>query len=150
MGINAFGWENKKGRNRSKSDKRRTKRKYWEKRSIILYFWFYFLFFILSFNLILFFEDNYEKEKEFYKNLLKEENIDLFRGAIGVKGILTAINFLNQLRQYDRKGYKEISFPDFLEILSNIKVHLTEKDENYYSVIFQKIQKWIMENFYLH
>lgn len=150
MGINAFGWENKKGRKRSKSDKRRTKRKYWEKRSIILYFWFYFFFFTFFFNLILFFEDNYEKGKEFLKNWLKEENIDIFRGTIGVKGILTVINFLNQLRQYNRKGDKEISFPDFLEILSNIKVHLTEKDENYYSVIFQKIQKWIMENFYLH
>jgi Ca2+-binding EF-hand superfamily protein len=72
--------------------------------------------------------DNYEKEKEFRKNLLKEENIDVFRGTIGVKGILTVINFLNQLRQYDRRGDKEISFPDFLEILSNIKVHMTEKD----------------------
>jgi len=73
-------------------------------------------------------QDNYEKEKEFRKNLLKEENIDVFRGTIGVKGILTVINFLNQLRQYDRKGDKELSFPDFLEILSNIKVHMTEKD----------------------
>ena len=72
--------------------------------------------------------DNYEKEKEFRKNLLKEENIDVFRGTIGVKGILTVINFLNQLRQYDRRGDKEITFPDFLEILSNIKVHMTEKD----------------------
>ena len=62
-------------------------------------------------------EDNYEKEKEFRKELLGEKNIDLFREALSAKGIKTIINFLNQLKQYDRKGDKEISFPDFFEIL---------------------------------
>jgi len=73
-------------------------------------------------------EERYEKEKEFRKNLLKEQNIDVFRTALAAKGISSIINFLNQLRQYDRKGDKEISFPDFLEILSNISLHITEKD----------------------
>ena len=73
-------------------------------------------------------EEKYEKEKEFRKNLLKEQNIDVFRGTIAAKGIMTVINFLNQLRQYDRKGDKEISFPDFFEILNNINLHITEKD----------------------
>ena len=73
-------------------------------------------------------ESKYEKEKEFRKKLLKEQNIDVFRGTIGSKGILTVINFLNQLRQYDRKGDKELSFPDFYEITNNINLHITEKD----------------------
>ena len=73
-------------------------------------------------------EERLEKEKEFRKNLLKEQNIDVFRESIGAKGITTVINFLNQLRQYDRKGDKELSFPDFFEILNNIKLHMTEKD----------------------
>ena len=73
-------------------------------------------------------EERYEKEKEFRKNLLKEQNIDVFREKLGVKGISTVINFLNQLRQYDRKGDKELSFQDFYEILNNIKLHISEKD----------------------
>ena len=73
-------------------------------------------------------EERYEKEKEFRKNLLKEKNIDVFREALGAKGIPSVINFLNQLRQYDRKGDKELSFQDFYEILNNIKLHMTEKD----------------------
>ena len=73
-------------------------------------------------------EERLEKEKEFSKNLLKEQNIDIFREAIGGKGISTVINFINQLRQYDRKGDKEISFEDFCEILKNINLHITEKD----------------------
>ena len=73
-------------------------------------------------------EDRLEKEKEFRKNLLKEQNIDVFRETIGGRGIATVINFLNQLRQYDRKGDKEISFQDFCEILKNINLHVSEKD----------------------
>ena len=73
-------------------------------------------------------ESKYEKEKEFRKKLLKEQNIDVFRETIGSKGILTVINFLNQLRQYDRKGDKELSFSDFYEITNNINLHITEKD----------------------
>jgi Ca2+-binding EF-hand superfamily protein len=69
-----------------------------------------------------------EKEKEFTKKLLKEDNIDIFRDTIGKKGIITIINLINQFRQYDRKGNKEISFPDFIEILSNINLHISEKD----------------------
>ena len=73
-------------------------------------------------------EERYEKEKEFRKNLLKEQNIDVFRGTLAAKGITTVINFLNQLRQYDRKGDKQLSFSDFFDILNNINLHMTEKD----------------------
>ena len=73
-------------------------------------------------------EERYEKEKEFRKNLLKEQNIDVFRETLAAKGISTVINFLNQLRQYDRKGDKELSFQDFLEILNNINLRMSEKD----------------------
>ena len=73
-------------------------------------------------------EERYEKEKEFRKNLLKENNIDVFRETLAAKGITTVINFLNQLRQYDRKGDKELNFQDFFEILNNINLHITEKD----------------------
>ena len=40
----------------------------------------------------------------------------------------SVINFVNQLRQYDRKGDKELSFQDFCEILNNVKLHISEKD----------------------
>ena len=70
----------------------------------------------------------YEKEKEFRKNLLGEKNIDVFRDTLSAKGIKTIINFLNQLKQYDRKGDKEISFPDLLEIFNNLNLHISEKD----------------------
>ena len=73
-------------------------------------------------------EDNYEKEKQFRKELLGEKNIDLFRETLSAKGIKTIINFLNQLKQYDRKGDKEISFPDLLEIFTNLNLHISEKD----------------------
>jgi Ca2+-binding EF-hand superfamily protein len=73
-------------------------------------------------------EERYEKEKEFRKNLLKEQNIDVFRDTLAAKGISSVINFLNQLRQYDRKGDKELSFQDFFEILNNVNLHITEKD----------------------
>ena len=73
-------------------------------------------------------EERYEKEKEFRKNLLKEKNIDVFRETLAAKGITTVINFLNQLRQYDRKGTKELNFQDFFEILNNLNLHITEKD----------------------
>ena len=70
----------------------------------------------------------YEKEKEFRKNLLGEKNIDVFRDTLSAKGIKTIINFLNQLKQYDRKGDKEISFPDLFEIFNNLNLHISEKD----------------------
>ena len=70
----------------------------------------------------------YEKEKEFRKNLLGEKNIDVFRETLSAKGIKTIINFLNQLKQYDRKGDKEISFPDLFEIFNNLNLHISEKD----------------------
>ena len=73
-------------------------------------------------------EERYEKEKEFRKNLLKEKNIDVFRETLAAKGITAVINFLNQLRQYDRKGTKELNFQDFFEILNNLNLHITEKD----------------------
>ena len=73
-------------------------------------------------------ESAYEKEKEFRKNLLGEKNIDVFRDTLSAKGIKTIINFLNQLKQYDRKGDKEISFPDLFEIFNNLNLHISEKD----------------------
>ena len=73
-------------------------------------------------------EERYEKEKEFRKKLLKENNIDVFRDTLAAKGIPTVINFLNQLRQYDRKGDKLLSFSNFFDILNNINLHMTEKD----------------------
>ena len=73
-------------------------------------------------------ESAYEKEKEFRKNLLGEKNIDIFRETLSAKGIKTIINFLNQLKQYDRKGDKEISFPDLFEIFNNLNLHISEKD----------------------
>ena len=73
-------------------------------------------------------EERFEKEKEFRKKLLKEQNIDIFRETLAAKGITTVINFLNQLRQYDRKGDKLLSFSDFFDILNNINLHMREKD----------------------
>ena len=73
-------------------------------------------------------EERIEKEKEFRKKLLKEQNIDIFRETLAAKGITTVINFLNQLRQYDRKGDKLLSFSDFFDILNNINLHMREKD----------------------
>ena len=73
-------------------------------------------------------ESAYEKEKEFRKNLLGEKNIDVFRDTLSAKGIKTIINFLNQLKQYDRKGDKEILFPDLFEIFNNLNLHISEKD----------------------
>ena len=43
-----------------------------------------------------------DKEIEFRKEILKEENIDIFRDKLGAKGIITVMNFLSQLKQYDR------------------------------------------------
>ena len=73
-------------------------------------------------------ENKYETEREFRQNLLGEKNIDLFRETLSAKGIKTIINFLNQLKQYDRKGDKEISFPDLFEIFNNLNLHISEKD----------------------
>ena len=73
-------------------------------------------------------ENAYEKEKEFRKNLLGEKNIDVFRETLSAKGIKTIINFLNQLKQYDRKGDKEISFEDLFEIFNTLNLHISEKD----------------------
>jgi Ca2+-binding EF-hand superfamily protein len=73
-------------------------------------------------------EERFEKEKEFRKKLLKEQNIDVFRETLAAKGITSVINFLNQLRQYDRKGDKLLSFSDFFDILNNINLHMREKD----------------------
>ena len=87
-------------------------------------------------------EENYEekpqpiqkKEKiidheiEFRKNILNEENLDIFRDKLGARGIVVVINFVNQLRQYDRKGDKEISLNDFTEIIGNAKVIMSEEE----------------------
>ena len=86
-------------------------------------------------------EDRYEKEKEFKKELLGETNIDLFRETISAKGIKTIINFLNQLKQYDRKGDKEISFQDLFEIFNNLNLHISEKDAKLLFSDFSKDSK---------
>ena len=69
-----------------------------------------------------------KKEKEFRKNLFNEENMDYFRNQLGARGIITVMNFVNQLRQYDRKGNKELSFNDFSDAVSNINLNLTPDD----------------------
>ena len=69
-----------------------------------------------------------DKEIEFRKEVLNEENIDIFRDKLGAKGIITLMNFLSQLKQYDRKGDKEISFSDFSEIIRNTKVIISEEE----------------------
>ena len=38
------------------------------------------------------------------------------------------MNFLSQLKQYDRKGDKELSLPDFSEIILNTKVIISEEE----------------------
>ena len=87
-------------------------------------------------------EENYEppvkkekpKEKirdlevEFRKNILNEENLDLFRDKLGARGIVVVMNFVNQLRQYDRKGNKEISLNDFKDVIHNAKVIMSDDE----------------------
>ena len=69
-----------------------------------------------------------KKDKEFRKNLFNEENMDYFRNQLGARGIVTVMNFVNQLRQYDRKGNKELSFNDFNDAVNNINLNLTPDD----------------------
>ena len=69
-----------------------------------------------------------DKEIEFRKEILKEENIDIFRDKLGAKGIITVTNFVAQLKQYDRKGDKELPYSDFVEIIQNTKVIISEEE----------------------
>ena len=69
-----------------------------------------------------------DKEIEFRKEILNEENIDIFRDKLGVKGIIPVINLFSQFKQYDRKGDKEISYSDFSEIIRNTKVIISEEE----------------------
>ena len=69
-----------------------------------------------------------DKEIEFRKEILKEENIDIFRDKLGVKGIVTVMNLASQLRQYDRKGDKELSYSDFAEVIHNTKVIISDEE----------------------
>ena len=75
-----------------------------------------------------------EKEKpkdleiEFRKNILNEENLDIFRDKLGARGIVVVMNFVNQLRQYDRRGNKEIALEDFKEIINNSKVIMSDDE----------------------
>ena len=85
-------------------------------------------------------EENYEipakKEKEkpkdleieFRKNILNEENLDIFRDKLGARGIVVVMNFVNQLRQYDRRGNKELAYEDFKEIINNSKVIMSDDE----------------------
>ena len=69
-----------------------------------------------------------DKEKEFRKNILNEENIDLFRDKLGARGIVVVMNFANSLRQYDRKGDKNITLNDFSEVIENSKVIISNEE----------------------
>ena len=69
-----------------------------------------------------------DKEIEFRKEILKEENIDIFRDRLGARGILTVMNFVSQLKQYDRKGNKELSYSDFAEVIHNTKVIISDEE----------------------
>ena len=75
-----------------------------------------------------------EKEKpkdleiEFRKNILNEENLDIFRDKLGARGIVVVMNFVNQLRQYDRRGNKELAYEDFKEIINNSKVIMSDDE----------------------
>ena len=71
---------------------------------------------------------NIDKDIEIRKEVLKEENIDIFRDKLGARGIITVMNFLSQLKQYDRKGEKELSFSDFSEIILNTKVIISNEE----------------------
>ena len=73
-------------------------------------------------------ERKVNKEIEFRKEILKEENIDIFREKLGARGIVTVMNFLNQLKQYDRKGDHELPLEDFSEIITNSKVIISEDE----------------------
>ena len=73
-------------------------------------------------------ETEINKEIEFRKNILDEENIDLFRNKLGARGIVVVMNFVNQLRQYDRRGNKEISLNDFQDIINNSKVIMSDEE----------------------
>ena len=69
-----------------------------------------------------------DKEKEFRKNILNEDNIDLFRDKLGARGIVTVMNFANSLRQYDRKGDKNINLDDLTELIQNAKVIMSDDE----------------------
>ena len=69
-----------------------------------------------------------DKEIEFRKEILNEENIDIFRDKLGARGIVTVMNFVSQLRQYDRKGDKELSYSDFAEVIYNTKVIISDDE----------------------
>ena len=71
-----------------------------------------------------------DKEKEFRKNILKEENLDIFRDKLGARGIVVVMNFANLLRQYDRRGDKNISLNDFSDIISASKVIMSDDEIN--------------------
>ena len=71
-----------------------------------------------------------DKEREFRRNVLNEENLDIFRNKLGARGIVVLMNFVNQCYQYDRSGNKELVFNDFKEIINNAKVIMSD-DEIY-------------------
>ena len=71
---------------------------------------------------------NISTEIEFRKNILNEGNLDIFRDKLGVRGIIAVMNFVNQLRQYDRKGNKELIYDDFEEIINNTRVIMTSDE----------------------
>ena len=71
-----------------------------------------------------------DKEKEFRKNILNEENLDIFRDKLGARGIVVVMNFANLLRQYDRRGDKNISLNDFSDIISASKVIMSDDEIN--------------------
>lgn len=74
------------------------------------------------------YQEQKKKEKEFRKNLLNEQNLDAFRNLLGSRGIRPVMNFVNQLRQYDRKGDKELPYEAFADVINSCNLNMPEDD----------------------
>ena len=73
-------------------------------------------------------EEEKPLEESEQNNLVNTENIQNFREILGGRGVFAVINFLNQLRQYDRKGNKELNYTDFADALYNSNLNISEQD----------------------
>ena len=91
-------------------------------------------------------------EVEFRKNILNEQNLDIFRDKLGARGIVVVTNFVNHLRQYDRKGNKEISLNDFKEVINNAKIIMSDDEisDLFYDFADKRSNLLNYENFLKH
>ena len=91
-------------------------------------------------------------EVEFRKNILNEQNLDIFRDKLGARGIVVVTNFVNQLRQYDRKGNKEIALNDFKDVINNSKTIMSDDEisDLFYDFADKKTKLLNYENFLKH